>query len=108
MAAATVTMRDRRRGSRAHVAAAAEEDGEEQHLNPFIDVASPAASRVQFRCVVCVACSLVGLLMLLARTVNMTPPLGSIAVGAGRWRRARGGWRKPAPRKWWTTRASCG
>jgi hypothetical protein len=106
--AATVTVRDRRRGSRAHVAITAEEDGEEQHLNPFLDVLSSASSKVQFRCVVCIAYSLVGLMMLLVRTVGMTRPLGSIAVGAGRWRRVRGGLRKPALRKWWTARASCG
>ncbi|TVU08826.1 hypothetical protein EJB05_42241 [Eragrostis curvula] len=49
-AAVPATVRDRRRRSRAPVgAAAAVDDGEEQHLNPFLDAAPPASSRVQFR-----------------------------------------------------------
>ncbi|KAK3133763.1 hypothetical protein QOZ80_6AG0540700 [Eleusine coracana subsp. coracana] len=49
-AAAPVTARDRRRRSRTPVAAsAAEDDGEEQHLNPFLDAGPSVASKVQFR-----------------------------------------------------------
>uniref|UniRef100_A0A0A9HA55 Uncharacterized protein n=1 Tax=Arundo donax TaxID=35708 RepID=A0A0A9HA55_ARUDO len=33
------------------------------------------------------------------------PPRGS---SSGTWRRERGGWRRPAPRRSWTARASCG
>ena len=55
MAAATASARDRRRRSRAPAGGAAHavgiDDGEEQHLNPFLDAAPSASSRVQFRCV---------------------------------------------------------
>ncbi|KAL6845919.1 hypothetical protein ACP4OV_023367 [Aristida adscensionis] len=56
MAAAPATARERRRRGRAAgaggggaAAAAVEEDGEEPHLNPFLEGAPPPSSRVQFR-----------------------------------------------------------
>ncbi|XP_066390514.1 tRNA-splicing endonuclease subunit SEN54-like [Miscanthus floridulus] len=53
MAAAAASARDRRRRSRAPAGGAAHavgiDDGEEQHLNPFLDAAPSASSRVQFR-----------------------------------------------------------
>ncbi|CAD6224326.1 unnamed protein product [Miscanthus lutarioriparius] len=53
MAAGVASARDRRRWSRAPAGGAARDvgndDGEEQHLNPFLDAAPSASSRVQFR-----------------------------------------------------------
>ncbi|CAD6266184.1 unnamed protein product [Miscanthus lutarioriparius] len=48
MAAAAFSARDRRRSSRAPAPAVGNDDGEEQHLNPFLDAAPSASSRVQF------------------------------------------------------------
>ncbi|KAG0536112.1 hypothetical protein BDA96_03G036700 [Sorghum bicolor] len=49
MAAAASSARDQRRSSRAPAPAIGNDDGEEQHLNPFLDDAPSASSRVQFR-----------------------------------------------------------
>ena len=51
MAPVAATVGDHRRRSRvpAGAAAAGNDDGEEQHLNPFMDAAPSTSSRVQFR-----------------------------------------------------------
>ena len=51
MAAAAFSARDRQRSSSAPAPAVGNDDGEEQHLNPFLDAVPSASSRVQFRCV---------------------------------------------------------
>lgn len=107
--------RDRRRRRRAPAGGAANavgnDDGEEQHLNTFLDTAnaSSASSRVQFRCVLRFSCRCFAFfLSVLARPGGIVTTLGSADLGTGIWRRARGGWRKPALRRWWRTGASCG
>lgn len=63
------------------------DDGKEQHLNPFLDDALSASSRVEFRSV-------------LARPETVTS-LDSADLGIGIWRRA-------ALRMWRRAGASCG
>ncbi|PVH38350.1 hypothetical protein PAHAL_5G241600 [Panicum hallii] len=90
MVAEAATAGDRRRRSRAPAGgtAAGNDDGEEQHLNPFLDAAPSASSRVQF---------------------SVAPrSMCSTTAGAGMWPHARGGWKRPVPQRWWRARASCG